>query len=248
MRLARERTGHEIVTQAEAGVTHTERLEEIFPEHIGEAPPVAGDAQAHRRQDRMPEEQRVVDALARLRLERQPARELHQRLDVHQDFGRHRRRSGEHAAGVREQVIEVDLLLAELAELRDDFGDRRVQLEQAALDQREREHVRKLLGDRHGRKDCVWLELRAGGAVRVPFAQVEHDAAVPGDAQRDAVAAAVLDVGQNCCAHAREAFGIEAETSQLRGRWRNVLAANDLQMLIHWDTLSDLFKPVSSAG
>ena len=36
---------------------------------------------------------------------------------------------------------------------------------------------------------------------------------MPGDAQRDAVAAAVLDVGQDCCAHAREAFGIEAEPS-----------------------------------
>ena len=72
---------------------------------------------------------------------------------------------------MRQQVVEIDLLLSERPELGNQISDRSVQPQRAPLDERQREHVGELLRHRHGREHGVFTEaaprVSVGGTLSI---------------------------------------------------------------------------------
>ena len=117
-----------------------------------------------------------------------------------------------------EQVKEIDLLLAERRELGDQFGDRRVQLEQAALDQRQREHIGELLRHRHRGEHRIGLQRLVRRALGIAFGQIEHHLAMARHFHAHTVAAAGIDISLDGVADTAEALGVETESGEM-GCW-----------------------------
>ena len=132
-------------------------------------------------------------------------------FEIGDDVRRHTGRVDRQAAGLGQQMKNVDRLFISAAEFRDHFGYWRGEMEHAVLDQFQRDRGGQGLGQRHQMKHRVGFQRHARVAIGIAFAEINDYLATTRDAQRDAITATCGDVGIDA------ARGVETEGANVCG-------------------------------
>ena len=105
---------------------------------------------------------------------------------------------------------EVDLLLAERAELRNQLRDRGMESQRAPLDERQSEDIGELLGDGHRGEHGILAEPLSRLAVRKALDYVEDDPPAARYLERDAITTFGVDVATDRLDDAVQTLDVES--------------------------------------